>query len=349
MIVLLSIAVISVAIMTWQETMRKREQYYKWSRAVDELRQLQEQQHAAIARGRPPPMVMKHIPPPAPASRNEDQNSSGVDDGRNSLTRRKTVESFYGDRVHPRWNRTFCIVTGAEGTGSTWITKMMPADHRAPFNPRDGITNTVHRMWSSLITKRVQGAQQALVADLIRFVPKNAQLSVMHVSAPDFDAHHYPDIHSQLWHDFYKAKLNLAIIVMMRNPAEAAHSNHRRGWRHLRVPDGRQDVAHSARSTEMHMTLLSAQVQALAYPADVLVVSYHKVLQNPEQQARRIGKYLHMRPGAEQTFVDRLKSSRRKPSNYSQRLAPHEVKFLESFFESDRARKWQFLWDRASV
>lgn len=255
------------------------------------------------------------------------------------------AQTFYG-ASRPRHKRTFCFVIGAEGTGSTWMSKMLPADHKPPFNPKKGLTATIHQMWGSGPTARVRGATERLVEQLRHQIPETARLSALHVSSPDWDAHHYPDIHSLLWPAFYRAGLTLRVIVMVRDPAQAAHSNHRRQWKHLRV-EGRQDVARSARSTEMHMTLLSEQVRTLRYPNDVLVVDYHRVMLEPMEQAERIARYLDLDATRTQQFALRLRQSRRPPSNYTLALHEDQVQYLRGFFDTERSAKWQYLRDRA--
>ena len=135
---------------------------------------------------------------------------------------------------------------------------------------------------------------------------------------------------------------------MIRDPSQAAHSNHRRKWKHLRI-NNRQDVARSARSTEMHMTLLSEQVRTLRYPDDVLVVDYHRVMQNPRKQAERIGRYLHLGNSRTRHLTSRLLQSRRPPSNYTEALSSDEVHFLHRFFDTERVAKWHYLQSRATV
>lgn len=258
--------------------------------------------------------------------------------------------SSYFNRYRPPHPRVFCFVIGPEGTGSTWVSKILPKDHTPPFSPKKGITSTIHRLWSSGPTTQVLKAQQQLTQDLKRLIPDGVRLSVLHVSAPDWDAHHYPDLHSSLWPAFYDAGLTLRVIVTVRDPAQAAHSNHRRRWKHLRSPDGKhQDIAHSARSTEMHMTLLSQQIRSLEHPHDVLVASYHHIKRDPEAQAQRIAAYLELDTHRTKLLQDQLRRTRRRASNYTTALDQSERAFLDSFFDEERCRKWAYLRQRADT
>lgn len=258
-------------------------------------------------------------------------------------------ESFYRPG-RPRHPRTFCFVIGAEGTGSTWMSKALPADHKPSGNPARGITGIIHKMWSTGSRADIMHARKSLVSSLERWIPKHANLSVLHVSAPDFNANHYPDIHSSLWPAFYQAKLNLAIVLTVRDPAQAARSNHRRRWGHLRLNDGTQDIARSARSTEKHMTLLSEQVRALPFPKDVCVVSYHNLLLRPRQEARRLSKCLHFDKTKTKAFENRVASTRRAPTNVSsQQVSEADKEFLKNFFDRERSSKWDYLVRRASL
>lgn len=296
-------------------------------------------------------------PPPSPETttgqslvqqgqENDERKEEEESQTRTSMTP-PSISSFFGPG-RPVYDQTFCFVIGAEGTGSTWISKMIPSDHKPPFSPYQGLTARFHQLWSSGPIGDVLAAQKDLARNLKNLVPTQARLSVLHVSAPDWDAHHYPDIHSSLWSTFYTARLTLRIIVMVRDPAQAAHSNHRRKWKHLRSPNGKhQDIVHSARSTEMHMTLLSQQVQSLAHPHDVLVVNYHKVMIQPTHEAQRISRYLGLQQGKSDQLVKRLVASRRAPSNYTNLLGSEEAKYLDTFFDSERRKKWRYLWSRA--
>lgn len=276
------------------------------------------------------------------------------------------ASSFYHPLSRPPHAQIFCFVVGAEGTqcchavcafcdappiagtGSTWMSKVLPADHRPHTSPARGITAVIHRLWSSGPIQQVVGAQQELPAKLDQLVPATARLSVLHVSAPDWDALHYPDVHSGLWSLFYQARFTLKVLVMYRDPAQAAHSNHRREWKHLKV-GGKPDVASSARSTEKHMTLLSEQLRALPHPADVLAVDYHRVMSDPRGEAARIARYLTLNDLRTQKFERALMASRRPPSNYTKRLGPVELEFLHNFFDAERRSKWAYLVERTRV
>jgi hypothetical protein len=253
-------------------------------------------------------------------------------------------KSFYTRRQRPK--RIFCIVTGGEGTGSTWMTRMLPSDHVAPFNTHRGVTEVIHRLWSSGPTQVIQQSQKNLGSDLSRVLPAKSKFSVLHVSAPDYDAHHYPDLNSQLWSDIYAANFTFALIVMVRNPMQAAHSNYRRKVGHL-LSSSRRDIAHSARSTEMHYTLLSEQVRHLRFPGDVLVVNYHEVMSNPDKESLRIAKYLQLSPEKTALLKGRIRASRKKSSDYKENLQQFEVDFLQQFFNDERCAKWKYLWNRS--
>lgn len=260
----------------------------------------------------------------------------------------RSEASFYHPVDRPLHDRTFCLVLGAEGTGSTWMSKILPANYRPNTNPSKGLTAVIHRLWSSGPTALVARTQRDLSGKLRELVPDHMRLGVLHVSAPDWDALHYPDLHSELWPAFYRARINLKILVMYRDPAQAAHSNHRRGWKHLRV-NGRQDIACSARSTEKHMTLLSEQIRSLPYPDDVLVVDYHRVLNNPREQAARITRYLNLGDLQSRKFEHTLLTSRRGHSNYTKSLSAEESGFLDQFFDTERRSKWDYLVERTHV
>ena len=276
------------------------------------------------------------------------------------------VASFYntGPASHqPNPARTFCFVIGAEGTGSTWMSRMLPADYRPPANPHRGrgtVTGLVHDLWSSGPVNRVRRAAGHLITTLTKVVPTKAQFVVLHASSPDWDSDHYPDLHSSLWPAFHRAGFRLKVLVMTRDPAEAAHSNHRRRWKHLRV-GGAQDVVKSARSTEKHMTLLAGQVRALPFPDDVLVVDYWSVMNDPVGESERITRYLGV-PDRDlvldlnrgpvlsrhrHRLSDRIRKSRRSPSNYTRTLTKPESEFLDAFFDAERVSKWAYLIKRS--
>lgn len=228
------------------------------------------------------------------------------------------------------------------------MSRVLPADHRPNTNPARGITALIHQLWSSGPAQQILQTQEQLPRKLDEMMPTTAQLSVLHVSAPDWDALHYPDLHSSLWGLFYRAHLTLKVLVMYRDPAQAAHSNHRRQWKHLRV-GGRQDIACSARSTEKHMTLLSEQIRALRYPDDVLAIDYRRVLEHPRREATRVSAYLGLNERRARKLEHTLLSSRRGHSNYSQMLRPDEVRFLHEFFDAERRSKWHYLVQRTRI
>ena len=275
-------------------------------------------------------------------------------------------QSFYEDPRYPAPRDTFCLVVGPEGTGSTWLSELLPATHRPPTNPykpAHSATATLHELWSSGPIEAVNRARTMFArrvgADVARAAAAAAapggepppQLAVLHASAPDFNAQHYPDLHSSLWRRFHEAGLRLRLILTYRDPAEAAHSNHRRRWKHLRLggPSGKNDIVAAARSTEKHMTLLSAQLEALearggpVRSADVLAVSYHRLLEDPKGEARRIARYLDLGPRQNEALRLAATNGRRAPSNYTQRLPPPEVAYLRDFFDAERAHKWRRL------
>lgn len=248
--------------------------------------------------------------------------------------------SFY--RPHrPRHPRTFCFVLGTEGTGSTWVSKMLPADYRPPSDPHQGIAATIHDMWGNGPAARVMQARQRLVAHLKQWIPVDANLTVLHVSGPDWDADHYPDIHSLLWPAFYQARLTLAIIVTVRRPARAAAMDH------LRLKGSARDIVRSARSTEKRMTLLSQQLQSLAYPDDVCVLNYHRAMLYPREEAVRIGAYLGLGTNKTRQLSENLFRFRQPPVNSTGLLSGTERRFLDSFFDQERCHKWDYLWQRS--
>jgi len=256
-----------------------------------------------------------------------------------------------GGRLH---DHTFCLVIGPEGTGSTWLSNVLPADHRPPVNRKVGITATLHQMWANSPMAGVQQARDRLVQDLRHLVPHPSgqqTLTVLHVSVPDWDADHYPDLHSSLWPQFYQAGLNLRIIATFRDPVQAAFSNFRRKWPHLRHggPHGTPDLLRSARSTERHMTLLSNQLRMLPHPRDVLVLDYHQLMMYPEREGFRITEFLWLDSDGPRTqqFFDKLRSSRRPPSDYTSVLSKRDRRFLEQFFDTERRGKWDYLRERA--
>lgn len=256
-----------------------------------------------------------------------------------------------GVRLH---DHTFCLVIGPEGTGSTWLSTVLPADHRPPVNRKVGITATLHQMWANSPMTGAQQARDRLVQDLRHLVPHpvaQQTLTVLHASVPDWDADHYPDLHSSLWPQFYQAGLNLRIIVTFRDPVQAAFSNYRRKWPHLRHggPHGTPDLLRSARSTERHMTLLSNQLRTLPHPRDVLVLDYHQLMMHPEREGLRIAEFLWFASDATRTdrFLDKLRASRRAPSDYTSGLSKNDRRFLEQFFDAERRGKWDYLRERA--
>lgn len=298
-----------------------------------------------LPEGEPPPGA-REPPPPAPPAPGPLAPGS--------------PRSFYEDPRYPRPRDTFCLVVGPEGTGSTWLSRLLPATYRPPVNPYkppNTATATLHELWSCGPIEVVNRARTMFARRVSADVTRGAagregpQLAVLHASAPDFDALHYPDLHSSLWRRFHEAGLALRLILTYRDPAEAAHSNHRRQWKHLRVgpPPGRNDVVSAARSTERHMTLLSAQLEALealgapVRPADVLAVSYHRLLEDPKGEARRIAAYLGLDPRQHEELRVAAANGRRAPSNYTLRLPRPAVAFLQDFFDAERARKWRHL------
>lgn len=261
-----------------------------------------------------------------------------------------TSSFFAPEKRRPR-SRTFCLVIGPEGTGSTWISKILPADYRPPEDRNRGITATLHKVWGSGPLAEKLEAQKRLVHDLRHLVPRKLEKhgrAVLHISAPDWDADHYPDLHSSLWSSFYQAHLNLRVIVLYRDPAQAAYSNYRRQWPHLQDPGtGRPDLVRSARSTEKHMTLLSEQIRCLIHPHDVLVLDYQQLMLQPEQEASRIAKYLWMNAEESERFAKALKDSRVPPNDFAKDLSRTERQFLQRFFDAERCAKWGYLQDRA--
>lgn len=299
-----------------------------------------------LPEGEPPPGA-REPPPPAPPAPGPLAPGS--------------PRSFYEDPRYPPPRHTFCLVVGPEGTGSTWLSQILPATHRPPTNPykpAHSATATLHELWSSGPIEAVNRARTMFArrvgADVARAAAAGGdspQLAVLHASAPDFDALHYPDLHSSLWRRFHEAGLRLRLLLTYRDPAEAAHSNHRRRWRHLRVgpPPGRNDIVAAARSTERHMALLSAQLEALearggpVRPADVLAVSYHRLLEDPKGEARRIAAYLGLDPRQHEALRLAAANGRRAPSNYTLRLPRPAVAYLQDFFDAERAHKWRRL------
>lgn len=269
------------------------------------------------------PLLKKHIPTPTTTP----LPSSGT--------------SFY-TTSRPVLPRMFVFVIGAEGTGSTWLSRLIPADHRPTGNIHKGIAAVIHQLWSDGPLDQLLVAQQGLVDALNTFVPRHRRISVLHASAPDWDSLHYPDLHSSLWHSFYQANLTLRILVTYREAAAAAHSNYRRNWRHLRLK-GKRDIARSARSTEKHMTLLASQLQALPWPDDVLVVCFRHMLQQPLAEASRMAAYLRLNKIDRLRLQTAMTRNRRKPSNYTTRLSAPQLGFLAEFFDAERRSKWEVL------
>ena len=265
------------------------------------------------------------VPSPAPPAETPQQSSS----------------SFYTTE-RPVLPRMFVFVIGAEGTGSTWLSRLVPADHRPTGNIHKGIAGVMHKLWSDGPLEQVLVAQQGLVEALKTFVPRHRRISVLHASAPDWDSLHYPDIHSSLWQSFYQANLTLRILVTCREAAAAAHSNYRRNWRHLRL-NGKHDIARSARSTEKHMSLLTSQLQSLPHPQDVLVVCFRNMLQQPALEASRMAAYLRLTKAEAHRLTTAMTHNRRKPSNYTKSLSASQLGFLTEFFDAERRSKWSLL------
>lgn len=270
--------------------------------------------------------------------------------------------SFYDDPRYPPPRDTFCLVIGPEGTGSTWLSQIIPATHRPnpnPSKPPNTATATLFELWSSgpieivnrartMFARRMRGDMGAGGAGGSASAPP--RFAVLHASSPDFNAYHYPDLHSSLWRRFQEAGIRLRVVLTYRNPVEAAHSNHRRQFKHLRVgSQPKNDIVCAARFTEKHMTLLSNQLEALETRGgavgqdDVIAISYHRMLEDPKGQARRLAAYLGFDAKQQETLRNSIINGKRAASNYTQRLTRPEIDFLHDFFDTERAYKWRHL------
>lgn len=267
--------------------------------------------------------------------------------------------SFYDDPRYPPPRDTFCVVIGPEGTGSTWLSQIIPATHRPnpnPLRPPNTASATLFELWSSGPIEIVNRAR-TMFARRMRgdmgpggSAASRSRFAVHHASHPDFNSEHYPDLHSSLWRRFQEAGIRLRVVLTYRDPVEAAHSNHRRQFKHLRVGSHpKNDIVCAARFTEKHMTLLSNQLEALETRGgavgqdDVIAVSYHRMLEDPKGQARRLAAYLGFDAKQQETLRNAIINGKRAASNYTQRLTRPEIDFLHDFFDTERAYKWRHL------
>jgi hypothetical protein len=256
----------------------------------------------------------------------------------------------------------FVLVIGVEGSGSTWLHKLLPT-RKLPISVRKGLGALMHKVWSSGPLATVTDARRRLVQEIQRDLhitvggaaerggrqTKPMDRTSLHVSCPDWDHMHYPDLHSSVWQAFRQAGVQLKVVATFRDPRESAYSNFRRNWPHVRVAAGtpsrgrgplKPDVVASARSTDQHLTLLSAQLSSLPMQ-DVLVVHYEALIFAPERTVGRLAQFLRLSSEEEATVVSSLRERARKDHDkFRQRLNAEQVAFLDGFFDDQRTSKW---------
>ena len=140
-----------------------------------------------------------------------------------------------------------------------------------------------HIMWGPGPLEEVRNAKivfPQLIQHLFSEVYPTKNLLFSHRSSPDYDSLHYPDINQELFDMFESQGYNLKILVSYRDPMSSSYSKVRRNFTHL-IPPGSSnaDLYYSARSVEMHLTLLASQLKNLS-PSNYLVLSFDKFLEN---------------------------------------------------------------------
>jgi hypothetical protein len=155
------------------------------------------------------------------------------------------------------------------------------------FVKRDRVWNSFsaanHIMWGPGPLQEVRMAKSVfprLINHVFTQVYPNKKFLLCHRSSPDYDSLHYPDISQELFGMFESLGYNLKILVSYRDPMASSYSKFRRNFTHL-IPPGlsEADLYYSARSVEMHLTLLASQLSTL-HPSSYTIVSFDKFLEN---------------------------------------------------------------------
>jgi len=267
----------------------------------------------------------------------------------------------YGSRMAPislmkssKKRLLFVAVIGVEGSGSTWMHRLIPS-HKVPNSVSKGVGKLLHDLWSNGPLVTVAAAQARFVKELQKQVTQfNRSITSIHVSCPDWDGAHYPDLHSSFWQGFREAGLDFKIIAMFRDPKESAYSNYHRRWPHIfaskpgQKGKGSPDIVASARSTERHLTLLSAQINSLP-PEDVLVVHYEAMLDSPVSTAWDVANFLGLPNSLYDVMLGKMRGQgRRDHAKFRHQLTANQVQFLDLFFDDQRSSKWLCMERRAA-
>ncbi|KAL6067907.1 hypothetical protein QOT17_008593 [Balamuthia mandrillaris] len=223
--------------------------------------------------------------------------------------------------------RQLVLVAGAEGSGTTFVAQLLSSiSDKASFlpqqmQPRDtsslaAFSKASHKLWSTGPWKQVEAAKEELLTHLLSLFlegmghRRSRSHLIMHRSYPDFDQNHYPDLSYDFFMLLRPANISFKPIIVFREPEEAAHSNYRRNWGHLRVKvavplDNKDDAGESggdakttttkmvrdllssARSTERWLTFITAQLRTL-HPSDYILLNFNQLIaqhhQNKEEK-----------------------------------------------------------------
>ncbi|MBC6955887.1 MAG: sulfotransferase [Chloroflexi bacterium] len=242
-------------------------------------------------------------------------------------------------------------VSGASGSGTTLLAQILAAapqvvtvagKHRTLSREKDPafrlakrINWTTRDLWDrhgdvSLYAQARQ-ALPRLVQELLQYEQHAATTHlVIKRSSPFYRGDRYrPDMQ-----DIVDLFPNSRILVIYRDPRAATYSSFRRGF----APN----LHNMAVVCEEHLTLLSAQLQALD-AGSYMAFRYETWMQHAQAVTRDVAAFAGL---PEQVLLDaterkRLDSS--KNDQWRNELSPEDAAFLDTFFNEKRTRRWGFL------
>jgi len=251
-------------------------------------------------------------------------------------------------------NYRFIFIVGAEGSGTTMLTRILSAPKNAvglggnfttikdsekeAFALVEQFDNANADLWdrkaSHEICLRAKGELPRLISRL-RHLEDYAKVShvVYKRSAPFFkDDRFRPDLA-----DLPEIFEDLRIILIYRDPRACTFSALRRGFG--------ENLRQCAVITEEQLTYLAAQLATLD-AASYRVISYEKFCAEPEALTSQLAEFCGLPEMALGRAVIKEKLDPATNDRWQQELTAADRDFLNKFFDDRRLAQWQLILDK---
>ncbi len=251
----------------------------------------------------------------------------------------------------PDRNITFVFVSGASGSGTTLLTRILsqasaavalggnfvslPRPDRAIRRELLRLDRATADLWDRQGTYPARAEAQRRIPLIVgRLLSRPDLDQTTHViykrSAPFFKGNRYrPD----LW-DLSELFEHPRILIMYRQPQAAVFSSLRRGFS--------KNLLQAAKTCEEQLTYLSAQLGALR-PDRYQVLHYEALCENPTALAGQLAEYCSLPPDELRRAMLAEEITAGRNQRWKSELAAADVAFLESFFDRRRLAQWPRL------